>query len=119
MTGPEPIDGLVARLRERAPPAAADRLEQARQELEALDAGGLGAEPARYRRIAGLLEGLPGELDLARLFQVDMVKPVVAASLGPAVLAEILRGVTLLHRLARRPRDDRLARFREAFVTPL
>ena len=116
VTGPEPIHGLAARLRERGATAAADRLEQARQELEAIDAGGLGAEPARYRHLTRWLAELPGELDLARLFQVDLVKPVVAACLGPAVLTVVLRGVALLHRLARRPRDDRLARFREAFV---
>ncbi len=116
VTGPEPIGGLAARLRQRGAVAAADRVDQARQELEALDAAGLGNDPARYRRMARMLEALPGEVDLARLFQVDMVKPVVDASLGPAVVAEIIRGVELLHRLARRPREDRLARFREAFV---
>src|SRR6516162_1623446 len=94
----------------------AERLEQASQELEALDAGGLGAEPARYRNIAGMLKSLPGELDLSRLFQVDQIKPVRAASLGTAVVDEIIRGVGLLRRLARRPREDHLARFREAFA---
>jgi thiopeptide-type bacteriocin biosynthesis protein len=117
VTGPEPIQGLAALLRERAAGQAADRLEQARQELEALDTGGVGAPPARYRRLAGLLEDFPAEVSLGRLFQVDLIKPVVTASLGPPVLAEILRGVALLHRLARRPQEDRLARFREAFVT--
>jgi hypothetical protein len=116
VTGPEPIHDLVARLPEQGATAAADRLEQVRQELEALDAGGLGAEPARYRRLARHLEELPAPVDLARLFQVDMVRPVESASLGAAVLDETLRGVDLLHRLARRPRDDRLARFREVFV---
>jgi thiopeptide-type bacteriocin biosynthesis protein len=116
VTGPEPIEGLVTRLQERGITPAADRLERARQELEALDAGGLGAEPERYRHLARSLTELPGERDLARLFQVDLVKPVLAASLGPTVLDEIRRGVSLLHRLARPPRDDRLARFREAFV---
>ena len=116
VTGPEPIGDLVARLRERSAAPAADCLEQARQELEALDAGGLGAEPARYRRMAARLGELPVELDLARLFQADLVKPMMAARLGLAVLDELLRGVALLHRLARRPRDDRLARFRDAFA---
>jgi thiopeptide-type bacteriocin biosynthesis protein len=116
VTGPEPIHDLVARLREQGATAAADRLEQVRQELEALDAGGLGVERARYRRLARHLEGLPAPVDLARLFQVDLVKPVETASLGPAVIDEIMRGVSLLHRLARPPRDDRLARFRAAFA---
>jgi thiopeptide-type bacteriocin biosynthesis protein len=113
VTGPEPVAGLAARLRSEG---AGDRLDEARLEIEALDAAGLGAEPARYRRIARLLEGLPGEIERDRLFQVDMVKPVAAATLGPAVLDEILRGVVLLQRLARRSREDPLARFREAFV---
>jgi len=133
VTGPEPLQGLALRLRERTdtfsvPPhspkvvergraeEAIERLEQASQELEALDAGGLGAEPSRYRDIAGMLISLPGELDLSRLFQVDQIKPVRAASLGAAVLDEIVRGVRLLRRLARRPREDHLARFREAFA---
>src|SRR5262249_7176515 len=116
VTGPEPILGLAARLRQRAAPPVADRLEQVRQELEAIDAVGLGVEPGRYRQTARLLEGLPGEVHPARLFQVDMVKPVVAASLGPILLAEIRRGVALLHRLARPPREEPLAHFREAFL---
>jgi thiopeptide-type bacteriocin biosynthesis protein len=117
VTGPEPVRGLVERLRQCGPVTAADLLEEVRRQLEALDAGGLGTDPSCYRRLARLLEGLPGQPDFARLFQVDMVKPVVQASLGPAVLAEVLRGATLLQRLARRPRDDRLARFREAFAS--
>jgi thiopeptide-type bacteriocin biosynthesis protein len=116
VTGPEPVLGLMARLRERSAAPAADCLEEARQDLEAIDACGLGAEPARYRQIAAQLEGLPGELELARLFQVDLVKPVMSASLGSTVLDEVLRGVSLLHHLARRPRDDRLDRFRQAFA---
>jgi thiopeptide-type bacteriocin biosynthesis protein len=115
VTGSEPIHGLVSRLRARGATDAAGRLEQVRQELEAIDAGGLGAEPARYRRLAELLETLPGEVHLGRLFQVDMVKPAAAANLGRAVLDEIHRGVQLLHRLARPPRVDDLSRFREAF----
>jgi thiopeptide-type bacteriocin biosynthesis protein len=115
-TGPEPIHGLAARLRDRAARSAADLLDQVRKELEVLDAASLGSEPARYRQIARLLESLPAEVPLGRLFQVDMVKPVVTASLGPAVLMEIQRGIALLHRMARRPREEPLARFREAFV---
>ena len=116
LTGPEPIGVLTARLGKLSA-GVADRLNQGRQEMEAIDAGGLGAEPARYRHVARLLESLPGEVHLGRLFQVDMVKPVERASLGAAVLAEIRRGVALLHRLACTPSDDRLMRFREAFVS--
>jgi thiopeptide-type bacteriocin biosynthesis protein len=114
VTGPEPLRGLAARLRDRTEGPAADRIEQARQAMEALDAVGVGAEPERYRRVARLLEGLPGAARPGRLFQVDLVKPVATATLGPAVLDEISRGVAILHHLARHPRQDDLTRFREA-----
>jgi thiopeptide-type bacteriocin biosynthesis protein len=104
-------DGLETR------PTICDRLGQVHRELASLDATGLGDEPQRYRHVAELLKELPGEVQLGRLFQVDMVKPVVTARLGHAVLNEIRRGVALLHRLARPRRNDPLARFREAFVT--
>jgi thiopeptide-type bacteriocin biosynthesis protein len=117
VTGPEPIRRLASQLRDQVAMPVFDRLEQTRRDLEALDTAGLGAEPARYRHIAEMLQSLPGEIHLGRLFQVDMVKPVATSSLGPAVLAEIQGGVALLHRLARPPREDLLARFRQAFVS--
>jgi thiopeptide-type bacteriocin biosynthesis protein len=127
VTGPEPIAGLAARLGERARSSdaengsemqtpVADRLEEVRRELADLDEAGLGIDPAPYRRIARSLEALPTEIELGRLFQVDMVKPVEVACLGSAVLNEMIAGVRLLHRLTHRPRDDRLGRFREAFI---
>jgi hypothetical protein len=124
VTGPEPIHGLAARLRTlggegsgtpRSP--AAQPLEQVHRELVSLDGDAPGADPTRYRRIAELLKQLPGELQLNRLFQVDMVKPAATAVLGKEVLAEISRGVALLHRLARPLRTDPLVRFRDAFLT--
>src|SRR5437899_1734870 len=101
VTGPEPIHGLLAHLR-RHPPAAvaAERLEQTREALETLDAAGLGADPGRYRAIARRLEELPAGVELPRLFQVDMVKPSAGATLGEEPLAEMVRGVEILHRLA-------------------
>jgi hypothetical protein len=116
VTGPEPIHGLVARLRE---PAAdlGQRLAQTQADLEAIDAAGLGVAPGCYRDIARQLASLPAPIELARLFQVDMIKPVIEATLGRAVLDEIGRGIEILHRLARKPAKDRdiLARFRDAF----
>lgn len=116
VTGPEPIGLLAARLRKRMADSPCERLEQTQQELELLDAQGLGIDPSCYRRIAELLAGLPGEVELGRLFQVDMIKPATSATLGPAVMEEFTRGVRLLQRLTRRPTDDPLKRFRQAFV---
>jgi thiopeptide-type bacteriocin biosynthesis protein len=125
VTGPEPITGIIDRLRrppaalangdghvaeESGPAGAAHRLGQVQHEFAALDAGGLGGDPARYRSVAELLQDLPGAIDRTRLFHVDMVKPVESATLGPAVLDEVRLGVMLLHRLARRPKTSDLTR---------
>jgi thiopeptide-type bacteriocin biosynthesis protein len=123
VTGPEPTPGLAGSLRAlngqssiTPHSAAADVLEQVYQKLVSLDAGGLGAPPSRYRHIAELLKSLPGETELNRLFQVDMIKPVATATLGAEIVAEISSGVRLLHGLARPRRSDPLVRFRDAFL---
>ncbi|MFN8492831.1 MAG: lantibiotic dehydratase [Caldilineaceae bacterium] len=116
VTGPEPIHDLLAQLHEQpvtAPIAA--QLTQTRDALAAIDAAGLGVEAEAYRAIARQLEALPPKVELARLFQVDMIKPTHAATLGQAVLDEIRRGVAVLHRFFN-PRQDALTRFREAFT---
>src|SRR5262249_50883839 len=75
VTGPEPIAGLVARLKgqpriaetgdgSKPHPSMADRLEQAEQQLAELDRSGLGVDPARYREIAQSLAVLPCEIQL-------------------------------------------------------
>src|SRR5215217_7007019 len=52
VTGDEPVHGLVATLRAHAETAQiAERLDEARAALEAIDAAGLGASPHRYRAI--------------------------------------------------------------------
>lgn len=62
VTGPEPIHPLIAQLREHAETAhVADALDEVRAELAAIDAAGLGVEPARYRAVARRLESLPND----------------------------------------------------------
>jgi thiopeptide-type bacteriocin biosynthesis protein len=115
VTGPEPSAALAAELRAHPEGTAiAGRIDAADAALRALDEGGLGADPERYRAIARGLAGLPAEAALPRLFQVDLVRPAAGATLGPEVVREIARGLTLLHRLA--APHDRLAAFAEAFT---
>jgi lantibiotic biosynthesis protein len=120
VTGAEPIHDLIAQLSiasgdggDGGTRPVAERLAEVRRALAELDATPLGAPPARYEEIATILDALPVEVDRSRLFQVDMVKPAAAATLGPEPIAELLRGVALLHRLA--PPNDPLANFRQAF----
>ncbi|MGB8475144.1 MAG: lantibiotic dehydratase [Candidatus Acidiferrum sp.] len=116
LTGCEPIHPLIDQLF-RHPETAriAEGLSQARAELAAMDADGLGVSPARYRKVACALEDLPVTVDLQRLFQVDMMKPASKATLGSAVVAELSRGVELLHRLSSPVDHEEAKRFRDAF----
>jgi hypothetical protein len=119
ITGPEALGRLVTTLREIAPePArnAAAALADVAESLRVLDAGGLGQDPARYRAIASALEPLPARAELARLFQVDLYKPVERAQLGPQVVRAIERAVGLVAQLGEVPTNEGLRRFRDAFV---
>ena len=117
VTGQEPIHVLVDELLARPETISFARpLVAARQELQAIDAAGLGVPPERYRAIARSLESLPAKVELPRLFQVDMTKPASAATLGSAVIAEIVAGADLLRRLTRPVWHRSLDQFREAFT---
>ncbi len=117
VTGPEALPELISQL-QRLPGGApfVDALLPVRSALEEMDARGLGAPSERYLEVARVLSGLPAPVELPRLFQVDMVKPAPEAVLGKEVVRELARGVRLLHRLAPRPQQDALERFREAFI---
>ena len=117
VTGPDPTEALAGQLRTHTETSAmGERLDAIRKELAAIDAAGLGVDPARYRAVAQECRELPSPVDLPRLFQVDMVKPAPEAVLGGAVLNEIVRGIGILRRLARPRSSDDLTRFREAFA---
>ncbi len=114
VTGPEPIDGLVAQLRDAAVDQPVTLLEAARSSIAAIDEAGVGNPPERYRAIATSLGGLPAKVDLARLFQVDMVKP-AAITLGHRVAAELAQTIEKLSRVARASEGESLGGFRRAF----
>jgi thiopeptide-type bacteriocin biosynthesis protein len=116
VTGDEPVHGLVATLGNDAGTARiAERVDEARAALEAIDADGLGTSPDRYRAVASLLGELPAQPDLSRLVQVDLVKPAQQATLGGQVVSELARGARILHQLAPPQEPDGLSRFREEF----
>jgi thiopeptide-type bacteriocin biosynthesis protein len=116
VTGPEAIHDLIEQLR-RIPATAgtAERLVKVRTALEELDAGGPGADPARYEAVAETLRELPTPVEMSRLFQLDMIKPGDRPSLGGEVLAEIVRALEILLRLAVDRQVEGLERFRKDF----
>ncbi len=114
VTGPEPIDDLVATLRSHDAPAAAP-LAAAGAAVRALDAAGFGRPASEYRAIAEALEALPGEPDIARLFQIDLYKPMAAGTLGKSVVRELTKAVELVARVSAPAEGGSLKAFREAF----
>ena len=115
VTGPQPLDALLDRLDGRpeiAPVARA--LEETRRRLVSMDEDGLGLDVERYRYVEALLGELPAALHRSRVLQIDLTKP-AEATLGPRVMAELLRGAELLH-LLWAPKKDDLAWFRDRFL---
>lgn len=91
-------------------------LEAVEIQLNRLDEKGIGAPLEEYSAIANLVAGM-GLLPTARsLVQVDMVKPAVVALLGKNVIAEVLRGVGLLHRYSSPRSEGPLDTFRQRFL---
>lgn len=115
VTGSEPIHDLIEQIGERQAPVTT-LLEEVRDSLARLDGEGPGARTESYRTVARRLEELPAEVELPRLFQVDLFKPVDVATLGPRVFDEVRRGVDLLHRLAGPAEDGALSRFCQDFT---
>ena len=119
VTGTEATQSLVEQF--AAHPATApiaDVLAKAHERLAKIDKGGLGNSPTDYRSIADLLGELPAKIELSHLVQVELIKPAPELTLGRSVMAEMTRGVKLLHRIARSTRSDpdELTQFRDAFT---
>ena len=116
VTGDEPAPGLAALLGQRAGGADyAGALATSTRQLEAIDASPPGVASERYRAVAATLDALPGKLELARLFQVDLYKDSAGSTLGSEVVTELTTAIDLLARIAP-PIDDPLAEFRQAFT---
>lgn len=119
VSGPEPMQGVLSSLAELHDclPAgrAAAALALVADELHALDLQPPGTDSSAYRRVIEALGGLPAEGERTGLFQVNLMKPTVSATLGKEVLDEISRGVQLLQRVSGRRPSSSLDLFREAF----
>jgi len=116
VTGEGSTAGLLQQLETVA--AAGDartRLASAASSLQSIDASG---EPSmeRYRDVARELETLGVPFELNRLFQIDLIKPPANVVLGEDVIAEIARGVDILHCICRQRGELAFEEFRSAFA---
>ena len=116
LTGAPPTETLAATLgRYERSAHLARQLDAAADGLAALDADGIGVPAERYHAVASVLDGLPVSPEPSRFVQVDLTKPAAEVTLGAAVVAELLRGVEVLHSLSRYRQHEGLRQFREQF----
>jgi thiopeptide-type bacteriocin biosynthesis protein len=119
LTGPEPLDGLIAQLQQLEPSAPEPVvLRRVRSALAALDAEGPGLAAERYRDIATMLRDLPIDHERPGLVATDVHGVADDPTVAEPVLDEIIRGVEVLERLAPSRDDnvDELDDFRDRFV---
>lgn len=116
LTGTPPLDDVIQQL-EFLPSGAAtaSALRRIREQIQSLEQKGLDCVPGDYQAITAEIEKLPAKVDLAKLYQVDMIKPVDEAVINQAVIAELITGVDLLCRLGQTAEPEELKSFREAF----
>ncbi len=117
LTGPEAIHPLITELQKHAATqATAQVLQTTRDALDALDRAGVGVAPARYQAIAEQLKQLPAPVEMARLFQVDLLKPAPDAVLGQAVVDAMRRGLQFFRQRAQTVQPEVLKRFADKFT---
>jgi len=114
VTGGEPIDGMIAQLTAAKLDEPARVLRAARDEIARIDERGVGNDTAAYHAIAEQLHQLPAPVELARLFQVDTLKPATAV-VGTKLVAEVARAIEWLRKIQKPPRQTTLDQFRAAF----
>lgn len=116
ITGGEAVGHLVETLRPvEATAPVAEALETAARTIADLDAAGVGSPTSRYREIADGLRKLDPDLEISRLFQVDLARPSPELTLGPDMVNEIHRIIAALHPLSRGGPDE-IAQFRDKFT---
>jgi thiopeptide-type bacteriocin biosynthesis protein len=116
LTGTPPLEDLISTL-ESLPSGGAPAaiLRDVRSRISCIESAGINCTADEYKGVTAQLEKLPAKFDSARLFQVDMVKPVERAVLGTEVISELLTGVDILRCLGQTSEPEELRNFREAF----
>lgn len=115
ITGPEPIEAMVAQLENARDKSVSATLKSVAQRLRTLDEYGLGNQVADYDQVVAALRPLPCQFKLDHLVQVDMIKKSVHVSLDERLVREILSGVEVLRSLGVSPPSDPFQQFKEDF----
>jgi lantibiotic biosynthesis protein len=105
VTGPEPVDEMLAQLDGKECSSLKMGLRSIADRLCKLDQCGVGNDLGSYQKIVDTISQLPAEFQSEHLVQVDMMKPASDACLDQRLVHDILRGVDVLHSLASSSHD--------------
>jgi thiopeptide-type bacteriocin biosynthesis protein len=112
VTGQQAIQYLVSHLpRTKESLKVRSSLRRIASELAVIDESGFARGQTRYQEIQKSLASLAGKPTNASLFHVTLLKPAPEARLGRDVLAEITRGINILHHL---PQNDQASDRRQS-----
>ena len=115
ITGPEPIEYMIQQLRQAEVAPMADSLTSISSCLQGIDAAGIGADLASYRKIVDTVSELPAPFKVEHLIQVDAMKPAPQAALDQRLISEIVRGVEILHSMTPAIEPESLKQFKQNF----
>jgi lantibiotic biosynthesis protein len=117
VTGPEPLEQLRKKIAGRRPgDHRLDVLGRVAESLRQLDDAGLANASVAYRSHSQIYSELGETPPLARLVQVDMVKPTLSCTLDPVVVGDLLSGARIMHRIGTTRQSGSLDKFRADFM---
>jgi lantibiotic biosynthesis protein len=117
LTGRDPVLELVEKLREsNAGESLAIQLTDILASIELADVLGLEAQPEHYSHIASRLKLLHRGIHSSRVLRIDLRKPVVAATISPAIVNDVRRGIELLAAITDQSDNLAMRRFVREFM---
>lgn len=115
ITGGDPVAALAAQLLDHpATKRVGEELDAAREAVAAIDTK-VGNDPAVYQAVAAGLREVTPDVEVSRLFQVDLNRRVPGLTLSDAVATELVRAIEALHRIYPQLGDTEIDRFRNDF----
>lgn len=118
LTGTPPLDDIIEQMDSiQSGRNIAESLRGIRTRIAGLQKKGFDCLPSDYEAVTSELRKLSARIDVARLYQVDMTKPVEELVLGEPVIQELTKAVDVLRCLGQGSEPEEIRFFREAFTT--
>ncbi len=118
ITGAEFLEQLMATLsknQKAVESTAFNLLGELKNAIEKVNSSSVGLDIKIYEDIIEKIKGLKINFEPGMLFQTDMIKPTVTATVSEETVQDVLKGIELLNLFTTEPRETNLTKFKEAF----